>query len=120
MKSDGAKRIHLHLARDLTRKQLGEAFTAAFRVNAEKKYFRYHNRVNRLNGMMRDLEEGDSLVFTYLPGHGLEVEVDGRKAGRIEGEDFGRMFFRLYLGSHPPDRNLKKGLLGPAKKTQKG
>jgi hypothetical protein len=38
--------------------------------------------------------------------------INGRPAGRIEGEDFARTFYAIWLGDHPPNAGLKQGLLG--------
>ena len=109
--SKQAKRIHLYFVRDLTTKQLRKAWTAAFEANAGKDLSKYSKRVERLNKMMVDVKDGKSMIFTHQPGQGLQVSVCGKDKGRIEGDDFARMFFTLYLGDKPPDEDLKKGLL---------
>ena len=111
VKSDQAKRIHLYFVRDLSTKQLKKAWNAAFKVNAGKELPKYAKRVEQLNGMMSDIKDGQSMVFTHKPGVGLHVVIRGQEKGTIKGDDFARMFFTLYLGDNPPDEDLKKGLL---------
>jgi hypothetical protein len=111
LKSDQAKRIHLYFVRDLSTKQLKKAWNAAFEVNAGKELKRYAKRVEQLNGMMSDIKDGQSMVFTHKPGAGIHVVINGKDKGTIKGDDFARMFFTLYLGDNPPDEDLKKGLL---------
>lgn len=110
--SKGAKRIHLIFSRSLTKEQLREAYTASLKVNAGDSFPRYEKRLEQLAKMLKDVEEGDSLVFTCIPKCGIEVSLKGKKAGTIKGEDFASMFFRLYLGDHPPTEDLKNALLG--------
>lgn len=98
------KRIHLHFVRDLTTKQLRKAWSAAFEVNAGKDLARYRKRLDALNAMMRDVKEGQSMVFTYQPGSGLAVQVCGKAKGTIKGDDFARMFCTLYFGDNPRTR----------------
>jgi hypothetical protein len=40
------------------------------------------------------------------------VNVNGRSKGTIEGTDFARVFFSIWLGSQPPNPGLRSGLLG--------
>ncbi len=68
--------------------------------------------IRRLNGWVTDVDEGDRMMFTYIPGTGLQVVVNGRRKGTIEGDDFARAFFNIWLGSNPPNSGLKRGLLG--------
>ena len=111
LESKQAKRIHLYFVRDLTTKQLRKAWTAAFEVNAGRDYKAYAKRIAQLNGWMRDIKDGQSMVFTHKPGVGLHVRIHDTDKGTIKGDDFARMFFTLYLGDHPPDEDLEKGLL---------
>jgi hypothetical protein len=73
----------------------------------------FEDRANRLEQMIPDLHEGDSIAFTYLPqGRGsLVLQVNGRERGRIEGADFAQAFFGIWL-NEPPNKDLKRGLLG--------
>ena len=68
--------------------------------------------IRRLNRWVTDISEGDVMQFTYVPGTGLNVVVNGRNKGTIEGDDFARVFFNIWLGSNPPNSGLKTGLLG--------
>jgi hypothetical protein len=61
---------------------------------------------------MVTLKRGQELTFTYKPGVGLEVEVNGTVQGTVAGEDFATAFFAIWLGARPPNRSLKAGLLG--------
>jgi len=40
------------------------------------------------------------------------VDVNGRVAGRIDGDDFARAFLSIWLGEHPPNPDLRAGRLG--------
>jgi len=110
--SGDAKCIHLYFLRSLSREQLRKAYDAAFKVNAKQVLPALKERIDKLLDMMEDVEKGDSLIFVYLPELGIEVRLKNRVKGVIEGFDFASAFFRLYLGSSPPDEDLKRGLLG--------
>jgi hypothetical protein len=38
--------------------------------------------------------------------------VKGRNRGTIEGEDFARTFFSIFVGNRPPNAGLRRGLIG--------
>ncbi len=111
IESEQRKRIHLHFVRSLTRDQLSRAFTAAVEYNAGKRIARYRATLRRLCAMMEPIARGESIVFDYVPARGIEVHVDGKSKGWLRDPAFSRLFFVLYLGAHPPDDGLKRGML---------
>ncbi|MCA9399535.1 MAG: chalcone isomerase family protein, partial [Candidatus Omnitrophica bacterium] len=54
----------------------------------------------------------DRIQITYLPEEGVTVFVNGERKGAVEGEDFARAFFSIWLGDHPVDKKMKLVLLG--------
>jgi hypothetical protein len=54
---------------------------------------------------MVNMQSGQQLTFTHKPGAGIEVDVNGK--GTIEGDDFARAFFAIWLGAQPPNPGLK-------------
>ncbi len=61
---------------------------------------------------MTDMQAGQRLRFAYEPGAGIHVAVNGAVKGTIAGDDFARALFSIWLGSRPPNAELKAGLLG--------
>lgn len=57
-------------------------------------------------------DEGDTLTYSYRPGHGVRVAVNNKAVGTTGGKAFGRAFFGTVLGDDPPNEGLKRGLLG--------
>ncbi|TXI90966.1 MAG: hypothetical protein E6Q40_00075 [Cupriavidus sp.] len=56
---------------------------------------------------------GDIINIDFTPDHGTIVAVNGIPRGQpIPGEDFYQAVLRIFLGEHPVDRDLKRGLLG--------
>lgn len=66
----------------------------------------------RLCRYMEDMDKGDELSFTYVPGRGTTVEVERRIKGRIPGKDFADALLACLIGPVPPSEILKQGLLG--------
>lgn len=68
--------------------------------------------LDKLNGMMETVQKGDVIQLDYVPGTGTTVTVKGAKKGTIEGVEFMKALWGVYLGPSPPTGALKKGMLG--------
>jgi hypothetical protein len=108
----GAKHLELRFVRDVDRSDLVDAMSSGFRQSAGGAYGRLQARLSRLNGWLPDVDEGSRIAFTYVPGVGLRVTVGSRVRGVIDGDDFARAFFAIWLGQNPPNPGLRAGLLG--------
>ena len=111
-KKNAHKRLVLHFVRDVDRDKIVEAYEESFKKAAGSKYGELKSKLDKLNGWMSSIKEGQKQVYTYVPGKGLTVEVAGKTKGTIKGNDFTDAFFRIWLGSDPPNKGLKRGLLG--------
>lgn len=68
------------------------------------------------NGQMKaifpDVEDGTVLSAVYRPGN-QTIFYNGNKAiGSIKGDDFGRLFFGIWLGERTSEPELRRALLG--------
>ncbi len=54
----------------------------------------------------------DRYSFDYIPGTGTRVSKNQQVLGVIAGEDFKNALLEIWLGNHPADKKLKKGMLG--------
>jgi Chalcone isomerase-like len=63
---------------------------------------------------MTDMKSGQRLIFTHKPGAGVQLNAGGVAKGTVDGDDFAKAFFSIWLGPHPPNPDLKTGLLGGA------
>jgi hypothetical protein len=106
------KRLVLHFVRGVDAGELNDAWKEGFENNAKDQVAALQPRIDRLEGWMADMESGQRLTFTSKPGSGVEIDVNGRVAGTIEGDDFARAFLSIWLGAHPPNPGLRDGLLG--------
>lgn len=106
------KKLVLRMVRDVSRSDMVEALRDGVRANAGSGFGSMQDRVQRLASWIPALDEGDTVTFTYQPGEGVEVKIGQRVRGTIEGEDFARAFFAIWLGPNPPNEGLKRGLLG--------
>jgi hypothetical protein len=54
----------------------------------------------------------DRYAFDYIPGTGTSISKNQKLLGVIAGEDFKNALLEIWLGNHPADKKLKKGMLG--------
>lgn len=59
-----------------------------------------------------DIKEGNVFEIWYLPGEGVKTFKNGKLQGIVEGYDFKKALFGIWLSDNPVDVDLKKGLLG--------
>lgn len=110
--ADAPKSMGMHFLRSIEKAKLVDAFKEGFEANAPPKLAAQKANLDKMYGMVVDVKEGNSLVFTYVPGTGTVVSRDGKDVGTIEGKDFAETLFSLWFGPKPPSEDLKKGLLG--------
>jgi hypothetical protein len=58
-------------------------------------------------------EDGDVFTFTYLPGEGTTVKINGEARGTAEGKAFADALFAVWIGPEPgPGEKFKQNLMG--------
>lgn len=112
--ADEPKRTVMHfLYSKVEAEKLREGWREGFAANAGAAQPQLAARLDRFNSWFdADLLKGEQVVLTYLPGQGTEVSVKGAVRGTIEGADFMRALWAVWLGEKPADGGLKKGMLG--------
>ena len=66
-----------------------------------------------LCGYMEDVPKGQTMTFTYLPGQGTVVEVNGKPKGTLPGKATADAILATWIGPKPgPGEDFKKGVLG--------
>jgi len=69
-------------------------------------------RVRDLNTAYTGVEEGDTSSLTYDPEKGTTLRINGESRTTISGQDFARLYFRIWLGPEPLSDSLRDHLLG--------
>lgn len=115
----GAKRIAIHMLRDVDAATFTEALAEGMRANHDEAAMKaLEPRVAQLGAIMEELKEakkGMAIVLDLQPGAGTAVIVDGKPRGKpILGDDFARALLRIWLGEKPVQDDLKRALLGQA------
>jgi hypothetical protein len=69
-------------------------------------------RVDRLNQAYTTVRDGDRSALSFQPGVGTTLSINGEPIVTIEGEDFARLYFQIWLGEQPISDRMKERLLG--------
>ncbi|MGD9952030.1 MAG: chalcone isomerase family protein [Burkholderiales bacterium] len=113
----GAKRVAIHMLRDVDAETFTQALVDGMRPNHDEATMRsLAPRIERLAAIMREVKEakeGMAIALDWAPGAGTRIAIDGKPAGApIEGEDFYASLLRIWLGEKPVQDDLKQALLG--------
>ncbi len=112
LKSDEPKRIVMHFVHDVSKKQLADGFEESFDNNSPDAKKTMKADIDRFLGALEDLKDGNELVFTFVPGTGTTMTVNGKDKLTIATPAFAPVLLSVWLGPKPPNADLKKGLLG--------
>ena len=109
---DAPKQMVLTMERDVDGPKMAEALSDAVRGNYPSGM---DAELGQLEGFLKaqSLNEGDEVVFTWQPGGGGVVcTLSGKAPVTIKSAEFARAVWDIWLGGHPVQGDIKKGLVG--------
>jgi hypothetical protein len=112
IKADAPKRIVMHFLHDASKKQMADAFSESFHDNSPQAEATTKGEIDKFLGALEPLKVGDEMVFSYLPGTGTTVAINGTDKVTIPGQAFSQVLLSVWFGPKPPTASLKKGMLG--------
>ena len=112
LKDDVAKRIVMHFVRSVSKSQIVDGFSESFDNNSPDAKKAVKTEIDQFLGALENVNEGDEIVLTYLPGTGTSLAVHGKEKWTTAAPVFAPVLFSVWLGPKPPNEELKKGLLG--------
>ena len=59
-----------------------------------------------------EIKKGDAFVFINVPEEGVVIYKNGVKKGTVEGHDFKKALFGIWLCDKPADKGLKSKMVG--------
>ena len=109
--SDQLKSIQMVFMRDVSGKQMADAFQEGFEKNCVAGCAELKPYIGKLQGLLKDMKKGEAMAYHFLP-NGVELVIRGQKAGTIGDKAFTRQLIRCWIGKNPPNPELKEGLVG--------
>lgn len=114
--SKQVKRLELHMLRDMSKQQIGDAIEKGVRSNTPPDEMpKLEGRLGRLTNALPDLSKGQVMTVTHEPGKGLTVDGPTLEPVTLKGQDFAEAAFKVWLGPEPVQSNLKRDLLEGAR-----
>jgi hypothetical protein len=110
IESSESRRIQMHFVRDVTAKELRDAWKDGFEDNYED-VSSIKGEIASFDASMRDVKTGDTMVLDFT-GDTVDVLINGTKIDAVEGKPFQQALLGVWLGPKPPDDDLKEGILG--------
>jgi hypothetical protein len=112
--SEQLKSIEMVFMRDVSAKQMADAFQEGFDKNCIAGCAELKPNIGKLQGLLKDMKKGESMAYHFL-GDGVEVVIRGQKMGKVGDKAFSHQLIRVWIGKNPPNTELKEGLLGGKK-----
>ena len=113
VRADVPKRLELSYFWSIRGADFGRAGDEILERNLDEATFAaLRPRLDRINAWYRDVKPGDRYALTYVPGVGTQLALNGTEIGTIEGADFAKAYFRIWLGDDPVDARMRDQLLG--------
>lgn len=117
---DGAKVINANeiqainikiISSKVTREKFNETVKEGFAKVSEGKAT--EAQIAKFTGFFSaPISKDDDIQIIYKPGKGTAVMINGSYKGLVEGLEFKKALFSIWLGSTPADSGLKKKMLG--------
>jgi hypothetical protein len=112
--SNAPYELTLQFVRNVDAADISKGWDEGFAKNAKDQLPALKERIATFNSWMSDVKTGQRMTFTFKPGTGVSVIVNGAAKGTIKGDDFGKALLSIWLGADPPNPEIKAGLLGGA------
>lgn len=109
---DRPREVRLVMVKEVSKSRFQEAAQAGFDKNTPTPSAELKAKEAQFLALVPGQVAGDTLTFSYEPGVGTHLKGSKVKETVIAGKDFADALFAIWLGEHPVDDGLKKGLLG--------
>ena len=97
----------------ITSEKMITAINEGFENSTGKKTAPLKAKIDKFKGFFKEeIKKGDVFIIMNDPNEGVVVYKNGAKKGTIDGHDFKRALFGIWLCDKPADADLKTAMLG--------
>lgn len=113
IKADKPMAIRLHIISGLIdSEKMIDAIDEGMEKSTNGKQAQFANEIKEMKKTFAEqIKVGDIYDFVYLPGQGVVIYKNGKKATTIQGLAFKQALFGIWLCDDPADEDLKEGML---------
>ncbi|WP_445719042.1 chalcone isomerase family protein [Flavobacterium sp.] len=114
MDSKDAAAIKLNIISGMiTSDKMISAINEGFENSTNKNTAALKAKIDKFKGFFKDeIKKGDVFIIINVPSEGVVVYKNGVKKGTIDGHDFKKALFGIWLCDKPADKDLKDRMLG--------
>ena len=112
--SDESMALRLHIVSGfITTKKMTEAIDEGFKHSTGENTTPFKSEIAKFKSFFaEEIKKGDIFDIIYIPAVGISVYKNESLKGTIQGFDFKKAVFGIWLGEKPADSKLKKRMLG--------
>ncbi|MGB0778136.1 MAG: chalcone isomerase family protein [Flavobacteriaceae bacterium] len=98
----------------ITSEKMFNAINEGFENSAKNPNAELAKKIDLFKNLFTSEEiiKGDTFTFSFVPSKGTYIYKNDTEISLLEGNDFQKALFGIWLGEKPADKNLKKNLLG--------
>jgi hypothetical protein len=114
IEADEPMAVRMHFIYDgVSGKKLIDGWNEGFHNATGGNITNIKKEIDQFNGFFTDeAKKNDIYDIVYTPGQGVRVFIKEKLMGTVEGLDFKKALFSIWLGEKPADSGLKKGMIG--------
>ncbi|MBO9699411.1 MAG: chalcone isomerase family protein [Sporocytophaga sp.] len=111
---DAPQAIRMYVISDkITNKKMEETIKEGFEKATKGNTAPYKAKIDQLmQAFKEEIHNKDVIDITYSPGAGVKLYKNGKLKTQVEGLDFKKLLFTIWLGDDPADEDLKDSMLG--------
>ena len=110
--ADTARRTVMHFLYGVDKGKICEAWNDSLAANTPDASEAVRASFVDLCDAMEDMEKGERMTFTYVPGKGTTIDVGGKAKQTIAGKPFADALWASWIGEVPATGDLRDGMLG--------
>jgi len=111
--ADTLRHVEMHWLRGGGKNRICNGWYEGLEANTPDASTELKAQFDTLCTYMQDAQKNDLFAFTYVPGTGTRVVINGTDKGTLEGKSFADALFASWIGPHPgPGEKFKASLLG--------
>lgn len=104
--------LHIHYFRDFNREDIIKAARKILSDNPEVAIEDYEDELAQINRLYKSVEAGDRYTLAYdAKTSATTLSLNNNALGTVNGADFARIYFGIWLSEHPIDEDLRDRLL---------
>ncbi|MBF0253120.1 MAG: chalcone isomerase family protein [Candidatus Omnitrophica bacterium] len=114
--ADVKKALYIHYHTGIAKENIIKAANKNIKKRFPKAGADLLEKLEKFHMSMKDVKQGDRYYMEYIPGRGTSLYFNDEIACNIEGHDFQKAYFGIWISDKPISKKLRNELLGKDQK----